>query len=155
VRPAVIDPVCDAVFDPSRDHRTIERDGTLYHFCSDHCAVKFFLSADKCLEERAARVADGTAQEGPWQCCEVVALPAPPPVIVEVKVARNNELAATDVYMVPDRPMSDEVRAAWRTYRQRLRDLGAITTAAEMIAAWPPRPDGRDAIMILRSRVDG
>jgi YHS domain-containing protein len=154
LRPAVVDPVCDAVFDPNgADHRTIERDGTLYHFCSDHCAVKFFLAADKCLEERAARVANGAAQDGPWQCCEVVALPAPPPAIAEIKIARNSELAATDAYLVTDRPMPDEVRAAWRTYRQALRDLGALSTAEEMIAAWPIRPDGRDVIADMRARV--
>ncbi|MDQ2083090.1 phage tail assembly chaperone [Xanthobacteraceae bacterium Astr-EGSB] len=152
LRPAVIDPVCDAIFDPRRDHRTFVYGGETYHFCCDNCFVRFVLDEAGAIAARAQRIADGAVKEGPWQCCEVVALPAPPPTVIEVKIARNQDLAATDVMMVTDRPMSDDLRTAWRTYRQTLRDLGAIDTASEMISAWPLRPDGRDAIIALRAR---
>jgi hypothetical protein len=71
----------------------------------------------------------------------------------EVKLARDNELRATDEYVTPDRPLSDAARLAWQGYRQALRDLGARDTARAMIAAWPARPDGRDPIVLLRARV--
>jgi hypothetical protein len=50
------------------------------------------------------------------------------------------ELAATDQFMMPDRPMADEKRAAWVAYRQALRDLSKLSTPAEQLAAWPESP---------------
>ena len=61
------------------------------------------------------------------------------------------ELDATDRYMVPDRPLTEEAREQWRSYRQALRELNG--NAAAMIAAWPFRPDGSDAAAGLELRL--
>lgn len=54
------------------------------------------------------------------------------------------ELLATDQFVMPDRPMSEEVRDAWQVYRQQLRDLSKLPgTSADKWAAWPSRPDGK------------
>lgn len=53
------------------------------------------------------------------------------------------ELGATDGYMVPDRPLTEQAREDWAAYRQALRDISG--DAAAMLAAWPFRPDGTDA----------
>lgn len=67
----------------------------------------------------------------------------PPPVSeIEVACAIYAELCATDQYMVPDRPMSDDKRQAWRNYRQTLRDLSKLPVDQRIIA-WPQRPDGQ------------
>lgn len=50
------------------------------------------------------------------------------------------ELAATDQFMMPDRPMTEQMRAAWVAYRQALRDLSKLPTPAEQLAAWPESP---------------
>jgi hypothetical protein len=50
------------------------------------------------------------------------------------------ELAATDQFMMPDRPLTGEMRAAWVTYRQALRDLSKLPTPAAQLAAWPASP---------------
>jgi hypothetical protein len=87
-----------------------------------------------------------------WDLCSLIELPPPPVSVEEVKAARDAELRATDEYIVWDRPMASELRDAWRAYRQALRDLGAAATAAEMLKAWPIRPDGRDTAAMLRRR---
>lgn len=46
-----------------------------------------------------------------------------------------------------------KIRAEWQKYRQALRDLGALSNPVEMIEAWPLRPDGTDAIALLRARI--
>ncbi|MBS7698780.1 MULTISPECIES: phage tail assembly chaperone [unclassified Chelatococcus] len=68
-----------------------------------------------------------------------------------VRILRNGELIVTDAFMVPDRPISSELREAWATYRQALRDLPDAGDAAAMVAAWPIRPDGIDAVIHLRT----
>jgi YHS domain-containing protein len=144
---AVTDPVGGVVFDPKDAVRTYEHGGKTYHFASLANAVKFFVNAEACLAERP----DDGAQ---WQCGSVVALPKPPPpppTLWQVKAARDAELAATDAYMMPDRPMTDWAHEEWRAYRQKLRDLGSLSTADAMVAAWPVRPDGRDAIADMRA----
>lgn len=72
----------------------------------------------------------------------------------------EQELSGTDQFMVPDRPMTDDQRAAWTEYRQTLRDLsksdparGRTRTVAEMVRDWPKRPDGSDPVPHLRSRI--
>jgi len=42
-----------------------------------------------------------------------------------VRVERDALLAASDWVMLPDAPLTDAQRAAWREYRQALRDLPA------------------------------
>lgn len=53
------------------------------------------------------------------------------------------ELQNTDQYMMPDRPLSKEVRESWVVYRQALRDLSKLP-APERLAAWPTRPNVRN-----------
>jgi hypothetical protein len=46
----------------------------------------------------------------------------PAPTEAELRQQRNSLLDASDKYMVPDYPISDELRAEWKAYRQALRD---------------------------------
>ncbi len=72
----------------------------------------------------------------------------------EVKGRISIELDATDCWMVPDRPLKADVREAWQTYRQALRDLSKdYSTPVEQIANWPTRPDGHDIIADVRQRL--
>jgi hypothetical protein len=72
----------------------------------------------------------------------------------EVDGARRQELVRTDplVNYPPDRPPPPDLEEV-RAYRQRLRDLGAQTTPADMVDIFPLRPDGSDPIPELRARV--
>jgi hypothetical protein len=76
-----------------------------------------------------------------------------PPAVTEAEIntAIRTELSATDAFMMPDRPISDSVRLAWREYRQMLRDLSKLAPASR-VQAWSVRPDGRDAAANLRNR---
>jgi Phage tail assembly chaperone protein len=74
------------------------------------------------------------------------------PTLHEVKCVIARDLEATDSYAVPDRPMSEEQRIDWKTYRQSLRYLSKLATPVDMVKAWPVRPDGADAIAELRGR---
>lgn len=75
------------------------------------------------------------------------------PSLREVQEQIFYELRGTDGEVVADRPMPDERRNAWQSYRQTLRDLSKLATPVDMVRAWPVRPDGADAIMELRGRV--
>lgn len=55
------------------------------------------------------------------------------------RIAR--ELTASDQFMMPDRPMTKELRDAWIIYRQALRDLSKLPTPADQLAAWPISPN--------------
>lgn len=69
-----------------------------------------------------------------------------------LRVERKERLEATDKSVLPDRwvAMDDDAKAAWSTYRQKLRDLPANpdtiawansdSTDLDDIA-WPPSPD--------------
>ena len=70
---------------------------------------------------------------------------------LDVTNAIAAELAATDGYMVPDRPLTEQQRDAWTAYRQALRDLRGDAEA--MVSAWPFRPDGTDAAANLYARL--
>lgn len=56
-----------------------------------------------------------------------------------IRDARDALLEQTDKFMVPDRPLSTEQRAAWVTYRQALRDLPE-TTVDPFNPEWPTPP---------------
>jgi Phage tail assembly chaperone protein len=75
------------------------------------------------------------------------------PSMQQVANAIAGELAASDSFMVPDRPLTNAVRASWVAYRQALRDLSKLPTPAAMILAWPPHPDGTDVASELRKRI--
>lgn len=53
----------------------------------------------------------------------------------QLRAQRNRLLAETDVYALPDRTLSDEMR----TYRQALRDLPA-NTSDPLNPTWPTKP---------------
>jgi hypothetical protein len=55
---------------------------------------------------------------------------------------RNRELTASDWTQVPDSPLSDEKKDAWRVYRQTLRDFPNTYTGApeDWRTAFPTRP---------------
>lgn len=83
------------------------------------------------------------------------------PTASEVRAIISEELASTDQYMVPDRPLLDQQRSAWIAYRQAIRDLskpqddlGRAFTAVEMVTAWPSRPDGVDPVAAIRVRME-
>ena len=57
-----------------------------------------------------------------------------------LRAERDGRLAATDWTQLPDAPLTVEQVAAWRTYRQQLRDLPA-NTADPRNPIWPTRPD--------------
>lgn len=71
--------------------------------------------------------------------------------MLRLDVRRRQELDQTDQYASPDRPLGEDARADWATYRQALRDLGACKFTADIVAQWPLRPDGRDAIPEFRA----
>lgn len=65
------------------------------------------------------------------------------PTIDEVKALISGCLAQSDRTQVPDFPISDDVRKAWRTWRQAIRDLSKQhAAAADMIRAFPADPNG-------------
>jgi hypothetical protein len=75
------------------------------------------------------------------------------PKAFEVRVAISQEMAATDGFVAADRPLSQDLRAAWVIYRQALRDLSKLDGPVAMVKAWPERPSGPDPISSLRARI--
>lgn len=69
------------------------------------------------------------------------------PTLVDVQSTIFKQLSDTDSFMLPDRPLSIEIRAAWVTYRQALRDLSKLDGPAAMVQAWPTRPDNVDPLL--------
>lgn len=73
------------------------------------------------------------------------------PNAFEMKMAIAQELAATDQFVMPHRPMAADERAAWTTYQQALRDLSKQgMTPIEMMNAWPMHPKGYDPLHLMR-----
>lgn len=102
---------------------------------------------------------DITAEKIDLQSLTLVKMTAPDqtPSLNEVKGAIVRELHATDgmANPPPDRPVAQPA-SAWLAYRQALRDLSKRRLSpAEMVSEWPMRPDGSDAIMHLRARIEG
>lgn len=65
----------------------------------------------------------------------------------DVRSARNYELLRSDRMMLLDSPAADDAKllAAWKKYRQQLRDLPAkVEDPAEV--KWPKAPDGQGPI---------
>lgn len=57
-----------------------------------------------------------------------------------VRPERDMRLSFTDRYMAPDFPISDEERAAWGAYREKLRNLPATLTKVVAEVSWPEAP---------------
>lgn len=63
--------------------------------------------------------------------------------IKALKAGRNTRLDDTDWTQMPDSPLSDDVKTAWATYRQELRDLPAAQADPydpDNFTGWPTRP---------------
>lgn len=60
--------------------------------------------------------------------------------LASIRVARDKLLRASDHTQMPDVPLAPDVRAAWATYRQALRDLPALITDFDQVE-WPTAPD--------------
>ena len=65
--------------------------------------------------------------------------PTPEEIAAQARAERDGLLAATDVFMVPDYPISDEKREAFRLYRQALREVPEQPGFPEDIV-WPEKP---------------
>lgn len=60
-----------------------------------------------------------------------------------IRQERNARIAATDYLMLPDYPLTEEERAAWRGYRSALRDitdLDGFPWEGPDSAPWPEPP---------------
>jgi hypothetical protein len=62
--------------------------------------------------------------------------------IAEMKVERSAKLRASDWTQAGDSPLPTIVKAAWLTYRQKLRDLPAQTGFPDVEWPLPPQQDG-------------
>ncbi|MDZ7894167.1 MAG: tail fiber assembly protein [Sphingobium sp.] len=62
------------------------------------------------------------------------------PLLNAIRAERNARLAACDWTQMPDGPLTVGQVAAWRTYRQQLRDLPE-SIADPRNPIWPTRPD--------------
>ena len=67
----------------------------------------------------------------------------------EVRMERDKLLAESDWTVMPDSPLSSELKAQWTTYRQALRDIpqGDVPTIDEgqnIVSGltWPTKPGG-------------
>lgn len=64
--------------------------------------------------------------------------------VIAARLIRNLDLQACDWTQVPDSPLTEPQREAWRTYRQALRDfpsiVGDCTSEDEVIALLPEMP---------------
>lgn len=59
----------------------------------------------------------------------------------DTREMRNNMLTETDWTQLPDNGLTEEQRAAWRTYRQRLRDLPDHVNWPNLeLYDWPSKP---------------
>ena len=54
---------------------------------------------------------------------------SPDSTLDDLRAYRNELLAQSDWTILPDSPLSAEKQAEWKTYRQKLRDLPANTSA--------------------------
>ena len=59
-----------------------------------------------------------------------------------LRAARDDQLKASDwIVAVPDAPFTDEQKAAWRAYRQALRDLpSTVSNIEDSNIEWPTPP---------------
>ena len=76
---------------------------------------------------------------------EVAEARTPQRLAESVRRERNARIAATDYLMLPDSPLTEEGRAAWRQYRAALRDmtqLDGFPWDGPESAPWPVRPLG-------------
>ena len=63
-------------------------------------------------------------------------------LIKDIRMRRNGLLARTDWTQLPDSPLSTDMKNAWATYRQELRDLTEVLEGLESLedVPWPDTP---------------
>lgn len=54
---------------------------------------------------------------------------------------RNIKLAMSDWTQIPDAPLTNEQKGAWREYRQALRDLPNQSVSSTDLIQWPQPPE--------------
>jgi hypothetical protein len=68
------------------------------------------------------------------------------PPLIFLRRERNLKLQSTDFLMVSDFPYpSEDIREAWKTYRQKLRNITATVTPSlgedgDLVVTWPTPP---------------
>lgn len=62
-----------------------------------------------------------------------------PRLLNELRIERTKRLRDSDWTQIPDAALTADIKAAWRTYRQALRDLPA-TVADPAQLVWPVEP---------------
>lgn len=66
--------------------------------------------------------------------------PIPYPIEQKVRNRRDAELEKSDIYMIPDYPITDVLREQWRVYRQALRDITNQPGFPDSVV-WPTKPE--------------
>jgi hypothetical protein len=103
------------------------------------------VSDDKIINVLVCNDAKAAAKLGALPCYEdanigdVYSPPAPPMTEDEARAMRDKLLAESDWTQMPDSPLSDEQREAYRVYRQALRDITAQEGFPASIT-WPELP---------------
>jgi hypothetical protein len=59
--------------------------------------------------------------------------------ITELRVERNQKLAETDWVVTMHKELGTNIPAAWKTYRQALRDITDSATSLDDVT-WPEKP---------------
>lgn len=81
------------------------------------------------------------AMVGKYRGEVVIGVIRPDVALLAVREERNRRLAASDKYVLPDFPLSEDVKAAWLAYRAALRALPndqPVATLATVV--WPSPP---------------
>lgn len=61
--------------------------------------------------------------------------------LANLRAARDSVLSRTDWTQSPDSPLSDEKKAEWATFRQKLRDLPTTYNEITGEYDWPVAPN--------------
>ena len=59
-----------------------------------------------------------------------------------IRVRRDAKLTSSDWTQIPDSPLSEEIKAAWREYRTLLRDITDNFDSPDEVV-WPSEPEGK------------
>jgi len=66
--------------------------------------------------------------------------PTPEAAMAALRIERDMRLAATDWTQLPDVTLSDELKQAYRSYRQALRDFPSSAGLDPLNPEWPVEP---------------
>lgn len=111
-----------------------------------HGKAHWIFETEQTMEEFKARVCPSNVyvevgpdvQEG-WDWDGEKAIPPiPPDPMPGIRAQRNRLLVESDFTRLDDVPLSTEQKAAWKSYRQQLRDFP--TTCDPNNPVWPEKP---------------